>query len=330
MSNRNYPQSPHARSAGVTLVELMVTMVIGSFLTLGALTIFSQSRSTYKTTDTTSRLQENARFALSQIEPDLRLAQFWGMTSNSSLIAAPAAPPPAMCGGTDLGTWVQPNSNPGIWAYDSNYPLVGALQCTAFNNAWRANTDVLVVRHASGPTTPATAGVIQIQTTRTAGTVYNNGALPFGAPCTVAVPAPTCENHDLEMHLYYISSQSSLGAAIPSLRRKTLQAAAGGGATVIADQEIIPGVEDFQVQLGVDTNGDNTVDRYVDANNPIVTPTARILAVRYWLLLRTDQIEIGFVDGTAYQYANVPQFTRNDQFRRLLVSKTVLLRNIRT
>jgi type IV pilus assembly protein PilW len=128
--------------------------------------------------------------------------------------------------------------------------------------------------------------------------------------------------------MYYISSQSSLGATTPSLRRKTLTTI--GGAAVITDQEIIPGVEDLQVQLGIDTNGDNTVDRYVDPNNPIVTPTTRILAVRYWLLLRTDQTEIGFTDSTNYQYANVPAFTRNDQFRRLLVSKTVMLRNIRT
>jgi type IV pilus assembly protein PilW len=325
MSNRMKSPTRHRRMAGVTLIEMMVTMLIGSFLTLGAISIFSQSRSTYKTTDTTSRLQENARFALSQIEPDLRLAQFWGMTNKSTLIAFPAIPP-AMCGPNNLGALTLPIL-PSIQAWNSAYPPPLAGVCNAFNNAWRANTDVLAVRHVGGPLTAPAAGTIQVQTNRTAGSIYNSGILPFGAACLATVPAPTCENHDLQLRWYYVDSQSSLGANTPSLRRKTLRTV--GGAAVIDDQEIIPGVEDLQVQLGIDTNGDNTVDRYVDPNNPIVTPTTRVLAVRYWLLLRSDQAEVGFVDSTLYQYGNVPPFQRNDQFRRLLVSKTVLLRNTR-
>ena len=59
---------------GVTLIELMVAMLIGSILLIGAVTVFSDSRATFRTSDIIARLQENARFALDTIEPDIRQA----------------------------------------------------------------------------------------------------------------------------------------------------------------------------------------------------------------------------------------------------------------
>lgn len=321
-------QRPNAsRMAGVTLIEMMVTLLIGSFLIIGAVSIFGQSRTSYRTTDTTSRLQENARFAMSQIEPDIRLAQFFGMNNKPLLTPLPAPLFPITCGGNNVSAWALSIAN-AIQATNSAYPLAG--QCNPFNNAWQANTDTLAVRHASGQPTAATVNTIQIQSTRVSGALFNTGVVPLGAACLATVP-PTCNLNDLQVHLYYVSAQSSLGIPppplppTPSLRRLTL---VNGG--IIQDQEIVTGVEDFQVQLGVDTNNDNTVERYVNATDPILAAAnSRILAVRYWLLLRADQVEIGYTNNTQYQYADVPQFTRNDGFRRLIVSNTILLRNAR-
>ena len=105
---------------------------------------------------------------------------------------------------------------------------------------------------------------------------------------------------------------------------------------MLQDQELIAGVEDFQVELGVDTTGDNTVDRYVDADNGLLTPgdpafdpNARVLAARVWLMFRAEQPETGFVDGATYNYADVANYAPADTFRRLLVNKTILVRNSR-
>jgi type IV pilus assembly protein PilW len=147
------------------------------------------------------------------------------------------------------------------------------------------------------------------------------------------VPAgfPAAQTHDLQIHAYYVSSQSSLGDDVPSLRRHALMA---GG--ILQDQEVIPGVEDLQVQYGMDTDNDGTVERYVDADHDLLTvgapgfiPGARVMAVRLWLLLRAVQAEVGFVDDRQYAYADVAAFTPNDGLRRLLVTRTILLRNQR-
>ena len=46
---------------GVSLIELMVALTIGLLLTAGALTVYMQSRNTYRTTDTAARMQEHNR-----------------------------------------------------------------------------------------------------------------------------------------------------------------------------------------------------------------------------------------------------------------------------
>ena len=57
---------------------------------------------------------------------------------------------------------------------------------------------------------------------------------------------------------------------------------------------------------------------------------AQIVAVRLWLLVRADALETGFKDGRAYSYgdkANVTIAAVSQGFRRLLVSRTIQLRN---
>jgi len=104
---------------------------------------------------------------------------------------------------------------------------------------------------------------------------------------------------------------------------------AGG---VIQDREVIPGVEDMQIQFGIDTDPPGApdrgaIDRYVNPGDALLG-TSVVLAVRVWLRVRAERIEVGFVDGTTYNYAD-ENATYNDNFRRVVVSKTIYLRNAR-
>lgn len=53
----------HKTQRGFTMVELMVAVTIGLALTIVVATLFLHSRSTYGSTDETSRMQENMRYA---------------------------------------------------------------------------------------------------------------------------------------------------------------------------------------------------------------------------------------------------------------------------
>ena len=68
------------RQRGVTMVELMVSLAIGSFLMIGAIQVYNQSRQAYVINDSIARVQETAQFAMDTLEADLRMASNWACT----------------------------------------------------------------------------------------------------------------------------------------------------------------------------------------------------------------------------------------------------------
>jgi type IV pilus assembly protein PilW len=126
-----------------------------------------------------------------------------------------------------------------------------------------------------------------------------------------------------------VDQDSNERVGTPSLRRKQLDVA--GGAPAITDLQIVPGVEDLQVEFGADLNNDQNADYFVQPNTAIPAGD-QVVAVRVWLLVRAEQQETGFTDGRTYTYASrvgPTAYTPGDSFRRVLVSKTIALRNTR-
>lgn len=313
------------QNAGMTLIELMVAMAIGVFLTWGAIQVYLQSKSNYRMAEVVARLQENVRFALETMEPDIRLAGFWGQHNEPSLVEIPAGMS-VSCDGIDVSAEML-DLAAAIDGSDDGYNL----PCAPFSEA-RAGSDVLIVRHASGQPVLLQAGQLQLQSSLAGARLFDDGLLPAG------YDAATSGTHDLQIHAYYIDNSSSFDAGSPSLRRLTLVNGA-----VMQDQEIIAGAENLQVQFGLDTNGDNAVDRFVDRDQPALipgavgyVPGARVVALRIWLLVRADAPpDPGFSDEREYQPldADLGPITPADplyppRYPRVQVSKTVFLRNL--
>jgi hypothetical protein len=107
----------------------------------------------------------------------------------------------------------------------------------------------------------------------------------------------------------------------PALRRKRLSAGPS-----ITDEELLPGVEDLQFEIGVDTTGDANVDVFV---NPGAVPAAGTpVSVRLWLRVRAQDRDSGFADTLAYAYADRNWLAANDGYRRVVIHKTLQLRNV--
>jgi len=60
--------------SGFSLVELMISLVLGLILTLGVTQIYLSSSDTYRLTDGLARIQENARFASEFLGREIREA----------------------------------------------------------------------------------------------------------------------------------------------------------------------------------------------------------------------------------------------------------------
>lgn len=325
------------RTRGLTLVEMMVALAIGTFLMAGTLTVFAKTRDLYRTNEAAARLQENARYAMSTIEADLRLASNWGLINRADLIENAATPDDAIP--TALAThagvidacgdrWAI-NLENYVEGADGDYRLDDSTaDCNAFGTA-SDDADVLTIRRATfNAIAPAdlggTNGLIKIQSSRTMGSLFAGTTAPTG------LATGDTRTHGLEVHSYYVSQDSETRDGLPSLRRKALGVA--GGAPVVLDEEIIQGIEDLQVQFGVDRNGDQNADFYLNPDvalgNALDAGNA-VVAVRVWLLARAETPEVGFTDNRTYNIANRAAYAPADAFRRVLVVKTVMLRNAR-
>ena len=317
------------RNTGMTLIELMVALGIGSFLMIGALTVFMQSRTTFRVNESIARLQESARYVFDVIEPDIRMAHYWGLRTRAFVIDGRADDdvPLATAVAGDCGVRWTIDLDQAVESSNNDYGFTCAAFGTEVDTA-----DTLVVRRANPDIEVPVANRLYIQSSRS-----DNSALFAGAAIPAGFLAGTSETHALIVNGYYVSQNSTLdfgGNVVPSLRRKSL-----GAGPAINDEEVLPGVEDMQVQFGVDTdpvdgNDRGVVDRYVNPDDPILDPLdaafnddAEILTVRVWLRLRAERPEVGLPVDNGYTYADQVVAPINDGFRRIVVSRTIYLRN---
>lgn len=316
--------------AGLTMVELLVALAIGSFLIIGAVQVYNQSRQAYVINESIARVQESAQFALDTLEADLRMASNWGRHSRGTAVEGRSLP-----GDANPNALPEPADCGAGWALDLARPLEGAnnafgLPCVPPGGvAAQANSDTVTSRRAELAVSAPDSGRLQVQTTRIQGQVFADDTVP------PAFDPAQSETHNLLVNTYYVAESSELIPGVPTLRRKTLTTA--GGAPAIEDQEVQPGVENLQIQFGVDVDADNTVDRYVNPGDAIITPgtagfipAARVITARVWLVVRSLSPEVGLTDNRDYEPGDVDLGTPNDSFRRLQISKTILLRNART
>jgi type IV pilus assembly protein PilW len=320
--------NPHKRQTGLTMVELMVALAIGSFLIIGSVQIYNQSRQAFVINESIARVQETAQFAMDTIEADLRMASNWGRTSRAFAVEGRS-----MLGNPNPLDLPEPGTCGAGWALNIAMTIDGdnngyTLPC-APKPAAQPDSDSFTVRRATVDPVAVEPGRLQVQTTRIQGVLFADGAIP--PPFS---PADST-THNLLVNTYYVASDSPLIPGTPSLRRKTLGTA--GGAPTITDVEIAPGVENLQIQFGVDVNDDNTVDRYVNPGDDVYDPTAagyipgaRIMTARVWLVVRGLSQETGIVDNRDYEPGDVDLGVMNDGYRRMQLSKTILLRNART
>jgi type IV pilus assembly protein PilW len=308
---------------GFSLVELMVSMAMGLFLVGGAMTIYVQGRATHEVNSKVAELQDNARLALDILSADVLLTDYWGRTDDPSAIArrtgdavnpmhAAKEPADDCYGGYYLNVEIPVDAANDDQVGGAN-PFGGCLP----DDARRDDTDVLVVRHAAAAESDRAAlsnDQIYLISNPLTGELFIGGdPLPGG----YAGDDPV---NELVTNAYYIGPSSTAGDDLPSLRRMTL---ATGPA--LTDEELVPGVEDMQVQLGIDTDADGAVNSYVNPGSAMLAG-ADIIAVRLWLRLRAENAEVGFTDDATYTYAG-HSVAPDDGLRRLVVSTTIKLRN---
>jgi type IV pilus assembly protein PilW len=347
----------HPKQRGLSLIELLVALSIGAFLIIGAVTVQSQTRKTFTVNENQARLQETARYALSVLEPDIQLASLYGYSNNPwgiKMIDKDGNTIPAKlmqsgqaalngvsaiydaCGTNAVTNVVWPiEAEDGEWTKG----------CAPKGNGQIPGTDTLTVRHSGTAKVPGVDGRMQVYSNRLA---LDDSRIIFNgeAPTPHALEDDISEIRDYFMRQYYVAQDSEGRPNLPALRLKQISFDEEDETPEWDDQEVVRGVEDVQIELGVDpgdpdlngvirktpegvaqdTNGN--VGRWVTPGDEILK-SAQVVAVRIWIRVRAEEAEQGFLDQRVYNYASVKDFVPGDAFRRAVVSRTIFLRNTR-
>jgi len=322
-----------SRMAGLSLIELMVSITLGLMILSGVALVFTNTSAARNEVERTSRQIENGRYAIEVLSDELRLAGFFGELNVAS-VSAPGSMPADQCSVT-VTDW-QDGQGQNSWL---RLHVQGFANGTGFNQTTcalenhKANTDILLVRRArtciagSSGCPAAIGGRAYIQVSlcgtepapnqATTHKLGNQGSVTFDLKkkdCTNAA-----DLRQYYVRIYYISTDNGSGVSVPTLKQMEMD----GDAWVTTP--LVEGIEQMKIEYGVDTNTDGAPDSYVAAPASLADWT-NVVAVNVHLLARNLETSPGYTDSKTYTLGSTT-FAPGDGFRRHVYSSLVRLNN---
>ncbi len=278
---------------GVTLVELMIALVIGLILTAGATQIFIGSKQTYRTTEALSRIQENGRMALQLLARDIRQADYVGcqdnLTSVNSTLNAGGTYDPLADGGIDVSDGGSTGTD-GITlrSVNTNEDLYLTSQPTTTAATLQVNQEGAVPQGTIMIITDCrSADMFQVSNDPPSNSSNQiNHATGYDGPPGNAtndlskIYPPGSMTLQFQQRRYAITQNDG---------RNFLTRFVDENTSVASQEDLIPGVVDFQLTYGVDSGGDAVADYYVSGNGMSAADEDNIIAVRIDMVVQSDE-----------------------------------------
>ena len=314
--------SSRRAQAGISLIELMISMAIGLFLLSGLVSLFVNSAQSSAELSKAAQQVENGRFAMQTLVEDLQHAGYYGQYYELEAPVVTLLPDPC-----DYGTsgppyaalreaLLIPVQGYGAWS--------GTLAACLPTANHKAGTDILVVRRVD--TTPTTGsnfevGRLYLQTNANAQEANNpliraataaNGTLGTGNTFWLLdknnQPGPV---RKLRVHIYFVSPCSkpdvctggSGDDGIPTLKRMEL---VNGGFDVVP---IAEGIENLQFDYGVDADGDGAPEAPFIETPADPQAWANVVAINVNLIARNVERSAGYSDPKTYQVGEFVTWT---------------------
>jgi type IV pilus assembly protein PilW len=253
-----------ASQRGVTLIELMVALTLGLFVTAGLLTLFANASARGQDIARAGAQIENGRYVAELLREDLRLAGFYGETT----VGGATYTQPDPCSTAPVGWSGVPLTLPSAL---QGYTPADGLACLDHR---KAGTDAVAIRRVGvdtvDPTTlPAGNGQYYVQYSYCIGDVASP-RLIFSTDKTLfvlrnrACLAPN-QVRPYVSRVYFVADCNRCGVggdSIPTLKRIDLVG------NQIVTTALAEGVETLRFEYGFDTDGDGSPDTYRTSLGP--------------------------------------------------------------
>ena len=114
------------REGGFSLIELMVALLLGLIVVGGIISVLLSSRKSYELQQSNNFNQQSLRFAMSQLDWSLRMADFWGGVKRDNITGSPSTAGLGSGSGCDAA-WVL--ADQGVYGYSGGtaFPLAGCV-----------------------------------------------------------------------------------------------------------------------------------------------------------------------------------------------------------
>ena len=316
---------------GMTLIEIMIAMVLGLMAVGGLMTLFVQNKQSFNQDELISRMNDDARFALSELRRDISMAGFYADLLNpNGIVLQSTNAITADCGLAADTDWMITPADTGTGDHSSLTAVDNATATTApatfkciTGSNIVAGTDVVGIKRLQGQQSAALASnTFYVRTNGTAALMFN-GAFP-GTPDEI-INAPF-NDWAYVPNIYYIRNfAQTAGDGIPTLCRKIIDTS---GTPTMGDDCIAEGIENLQIQYGLDTNGDGNPNAYV--NGPTAAQMQIAVVARISILARSVDADPRYNNGQTYVLGNSANYTPADSFYRRVYTTTVQIRNLKS
>jgi prepilin-type N-terminal cleavage/methylation domain-containing protein len=276
------------RARGFSLVELMVSMVLGLLVVAGLINLFVANRKAYQVQSGNNYLQENLRIASDRLGWSLRMVDFWGGNKVAAVDASGAGGTITAKGDCD-GAWATAISSSvtdggAVVGYDgaAAFPLDAA--CIGGEANYLKGSDVLVMRYAEpdvlspGPAASSAAPAVAATITNHPKQIFLL-SIPGSSARLFAgtVPGTTGNNslrryvHPYQVDMYYLrpcsvpvgstcTSAADGGMPVPTLMRMHMDTAGN-----FVSEPVVDGIEQLKFEYGVATAATDMVPTYATA-----------------------------------------------------------------
>lgn len=317
---------------GFTIIELLLALALGLTLS-GAITkIYLQNNSSMRQDEQIARLQENARYALKLLAREIAMAGFAAGTPDQTGLT-----PGSVSTGCAADTWSMDLTIPLDFINDaapkSTHTTKGgtSITCSTPDDLVDDSDIISIKRTADRPTSEN--GVLS----NNVGSVDNQWYLRLadsrsdkswvyvanGAGInSTDLTANSGVDYWAYFHkIYYLRNIKDTGVEVPTLCAQILQGSA------LTEECFVEGIEDIQIELGIDSDQDTTPDFF--RSNPSASEMPDAVVVRIYILARSLDEITGYTNNKTYYLGSKSFANPNDGYFRRVYSTTVQIRNAR-
>ena len=315
-----------SKNKGFSLIELMIGIALGLLVVAGVGTIFSNNYRTRLETEKTNLQIENGRYATQLLTDEMRMAGYYGELDPTSVTTPATLPDPC---DTTNATLVSSVALP-VQGIDNAAAVPSCI------SDLKTGTDIFVDRRASscvqGTTGCAAASDMYFQTSlcNTAAGQYLISASTASLNLTAKDCATTANIRSYRTNIYFVANNNQPGDGIPTLKVAELGSA---GFTITP---LVAGIDQFQIEYGIDTNGDSIPDVYTSDPGSYggctgvgcQTNWRNVVTARLYILAKNMQPSSGFTDTHVYTAGGNTYGPYNDAYKRHLYTSLVRFNNI--